>query len=442
MATSEEADDPLDAIEDNVDIPLNTSIPLVLDNGGGILKAGLSSTERPFQVQSLVGTPKHRRVMLSAPRSEKLFGDEAYKQRGLCRLSYPQRGGLVRDWNDQIQLWQYLYRDVMELEEGAHPLLMTEVAGNPLSNRVRIAQIHLEYFQSPSICFVPPSVLALYSMGRLSGCVVASGHGVSSCVPMLDGFAVPHSVSRLDVGGHDITKYFAQILTKCGDYHFRTSSELQTVRIIKEKECALSEKAVDGMANPHYHSTGLMSTAASRGNNMLSSLQGLGPSFAGLGISRSGRGGGGDDNSPRFELPDGSIVNIGNTHQRAAEILFDPTLIGHSESGGIQHLVVDSIRKCDAESRNRLYDSIYLCGGNANIKNFEKRLLSELKLRVKSNHNRQRIKIRNGRAKDKALMPFIGGVLAASNPVFGEMFVSKAEFEEKGARALFEKRMC
>ena len=29
-------------------------------------------------------------------------------------------------------------------------------------DRVRVAQIHLEYFQAPSICFVPSSVLALF----------------------------------------------------------------------------------------------------------------------------------------------------------------------------------------------------------------------------------------------------------------------------------------
>ena len=90
-------------------------------------------------------------------------------------------------------------------------------------------------------------------MGRLSGCVLDSGHGVSSCVPIVDGYAVSNGVSRMNVGGHDVTSYFAQILTKCGDYNFQTSSELQTVRIIKEKECTLSERAVDLMANPNYH---------------------------------------------------------------------------------------------------------------------------------------------------------------------------------------------
>ena len=103
---------------------------------------------------------------------------------------------------------------------------------------------------------------------------------------------------------------------------------------------------------------------------------------------------------------------------------------------------MDSIRKCDADSRKRLYDSIYLCGGNCNIKNFEKRLVSEVKQRVHDNRNRQRIQIRNPRGSNKQMMAFNGGLLVAGNPAFEQMFVSKEEFEEEGARILFKKKMC
>ena len=127
-----------------------------------MIKAGLSTREMPYQVPSLAGTPKHSRVMLSAPSTRKFFGDRAYKYRGICRLSYPIQNGVIRDWNDMIQLWQYLYDDVLQIERREHPVLMTEAPKNPISNRIRITQIHLEYLESPSIYFVPPPVLTLY----------------------------------------------------------------------------------------------------------------------------------------------------------------------------------------------------------------------------------------------------------------------------------------
>eukprot|EP01083_Nonionella_stella_P059248 155021_1 len=78
--------------EDNdISAPLTstTLTPTILDNGSGILKSGLSTSSSPYCLQSLVGTPKHLRVMLSSNLTSKYFGNLAYKYRGLCKLSYP-----------------------------------------------------------------------------------------------------------------------------------------------------------------------------------------------------------------------------------------------------------------------------------------------------------------------------------------------------------------
>eukprot|EP01084_Bolivina_argentea_P079310 143885_1 len=422
--------------------------PIVLDNGGGLLKAGLSTTENPYCVQSLVGTPKHSRVMLSAPSTNKFFGNSAFKHRGLCKLSHPIQNGLITHWNDMIQLWQYLYDDILQIDTKQHPLLITEAPKNPISNRIRIAQIHLEFFESPSIYFVPPSVLALYATGRLSGCVLDSGHGVSTCVPIVDGYAIPHAITRMDIGGLDITQYLGHILRKCGDYNFRTSSELQTVRIIKEKECILNKEQIDSTLNPSYHSTGIMGIHSS-GNllsSKLSTLSGkLGSSFnLGLG-SKSGSvltGRGAQDDSPQYTLPDGTILNIGNTHQRAAEILFEPALIGYTKSRGIHYLVLNAISKCDIELRNSLYPNIYLVGGNCNIKNFGERLLRELKKKVDTKKNNRNVRIKShavAKSNTKHLIPYIGGTLIASNSVFKDLAITREEFDEYGASILFRR---
>ena len=156
---------PLDEIEEQpISTSFTTPIPIIIDNGGGLLKAGLANTDTPYKVPSLVGAPKHSRVMLSAPSTEKFFGDLAYKHRGLCKLSYPIQNGIVTNWNDVIQLWQYLYNDILQVDKTQHPVLITETPLNPISNRIRISQIYLEYFTAPSIYFIPPSVLALLSI--------------------------------------------------------------------------------------------------------------------------------------------------------------------------------------------------------------------------------------------------------------------------------------
>lgn len=99
--------------------------------------------------------------------------------------------------------------------------MMTEVATNPRESRERLTQIMFETFSVPKLHLSMQAVCALYATGRSTGCVLDSGDGVSHTVPIYEGFAIPHSIKRMQMAGQDLTTYLQQLLSEKG-YHFST----------------------------------------------------------------------------------------------------------------------------------------------------------------------------------------------------------------------------
>ena len=63
-----------------------------------------------------------------------------------------------------------------------------------------------------------------------------------------------------------------------------------------------------------------------------------------------------------YEMPDGSIVNIGNERFRATEALFQPSFLG-MESPGMHEILFNSVMKCDLDIRRDMYQNVVLSGG-------------------------------------------------------------------------------
>ncbi|TUN30348.1 Phosphatidylinositol 4-phosphate 5-kinase type-1 beta [Bagarius yarrelli] len=73
----------------------------------------------------------------------------------------------------------------------------------------------------------------LASGGRTTGVVLDAGDGVTHAVPIYEGFAIPHSIMRVDIAGRDVSRFLRLLLRKEG-YDFHTSAEFEVVRTIKE----------------------------------------------------------------------------------------------------------------------------------------------------------------------------------------------------------------
>lgn len=364
--------------------------PVVIDNGSGIIKAGFAGDVVPkYHFPNFIGRPKHVRVMEGALEGDLFLGPEAEEHRGLLTIRYPMEHGIVRDWDDMERIWQYIYsKDQLQTFSEEHPVLLTEAPLNPRKNREKAAEIFFETFNVPALYMSMQAVLSLYASGRTTGVVLDVGDGVAHAVPIYEGYAMPHSVMRVDVAGRDVTRYLRLLLRKEG-YDFHTSAELEIVRTIKEKACYLS-------INPLKEES--METEKAQ-----------------------------------YMLPDGSTIEIGPARYRAPEVLFKPDLIGE-ECEGIHQILTFSIQKSDMDLRRTLFSNIVLSGGSTLFKGFGDRLLSEVKKQAPKD-----IKIRISAPQERLYSTWIGGSILAGLDSFKKMWISKREYNEEGAKAVHRK---
>jgi len=121
-----------------------------------------------------------------------------------------------------------------------------------------------ETFNVPAMYLALQGALSLYSAGRLTGIVVDSGDGLTQAVPIYEGNKIPNAISKVDIGGLDLTRFLAKdlnnfrhnpnyYLDSFTNYKNISSADLSIVRNIKEKVCKV---ALDGkVAFQRFYST-------------------------------------------------------------------------------------------------------------------------------------------------------------------------------------------
>ncbi|CCK71779.1 actin-related protein 1 KNAG_0H03650 [Huiozyma naganishii CBS 8797] len=365
--------------------------PVVLDNGSAILKAGFSGDETPAILEyTMAGKPRYKKVMTTGLEDRTFVGNEAQRLRGLLALRRPISRGEVTNWDDMELLWSHIFYSKLQLGQGNsqigdHPLLITEAPLNSTKNRETMCEILYETFNFDALYVAHPAVLSLYATGQTTGCVLECGEGYSASTPVYQGFALPSSIRRIDIGGRDITQELQFYIRKSTGLSLFSNSEQEIVRTIKEKAnyVALDYKFEEEKFFIHER-----------------------------------------ENTSTVKLPDGQELTFGKGKYRTSEILFQPQLIG-SECVSVPEMLLESINKVDMDLRTQLLENIVLSGGTTMLKGFDQRTMSETK-KMLPKHTK--VKIRS--LAERSYIAWIGGSILSGLYGFRNLWLTREMYEE------------
>lgn len=366
---------------------------IIIDNGSGYFKAGLSGEEKPKSVfPSIVGYPNY---MINSGGSnysntEDCFvGTDAEANSYKLNLNYPIEHGIINDWEDMKEIYSHIFKNELRVEPAEFNVFLTEPLMNPKQNREKIAQIMFETFKVSGLSFESQPLLCLYAGGKFTGFVVDSGEGLTQFAPFYDGFPLSHAMKKIDLSGGIITNYMLKLLNNNG-LNF-SNHEKEKVRNIKEKACYV---ALDF-------------------NNFKDSIKkSIEPFY--------------------YELPDGNQIVLKEQRIICTEGLFKPSIIGKS-GNGLAKTCYDLIQKCNIDIKKDLYNCIFLSGGNTMFKGFPERFEKEIKGLVPESMKEE---VKAIASPERKIHVWIGGSIISSISTYESKWATKKDYEEKGMKII------
>lgn len=367
---------------------MNEIIPnyssIVVDIGSGLTKAGFTGEDGPRSVfSSVVGKPKNPGILVGMEQREYYVGEEALSKLEIMNFHSPIVNGEIKDWNKFETLLHYLFYSELKVVPEEISILITETPLNPVKNRAKLAETLFETFNIQKLHIANSSMLGLYSYGMTSGIVVDSGYGVTSCVPIYEGYPLPHASVKTLFGGENLSENLLSMLQNQLSGKYKGVKGRLIADRIKEKYAQI------------------LRSSEEEENNMVTE----------------------NEKEIEYILPDKTKIKLGPELYKHTESLFKP----YSENfmSAIQ-LIAESTSKCDPDITDEVQESICLVGGTTLINGYYERMEHELQQKKGSSSFKLNC------SNERQYASWIGGSIISSLNNFTYMWVTRQNYDETG----------
>ncbi|KAL4456886.1 hypothetical protein ABPG74_014524 [Tetrahymena malaccensis] len=259
----------------------DTEIPILIDYGSGITKAGWGNSAKPdLSVQSLLSKSKDSKTSITqALTSSKIKDVDLFK--GNYRSPYErniiQQFGLLENLND------FIFNEIGVVESKVdHPLIITEPVANPEYCRQNLLEQYFECYEIPSVMIGVDTFFAtFYEFGQdryqSETCLIISiGHTTCHIIPMVNGQIIFEEIKRINVGYFNCFEVlYKQLILK--NNHQKHHLDYQTVQAIHLNNCSVAVNYDEQLKYLKYGTEGFQnkfySNPITRENNTLTDLE-------------------------------------------------------------------------------------------------------------------------------------------------------------------------
>lgn len=367
---------------------------VIIDTGSGYIKTGFAHSDFP-NIYSRNVLAKLKNPQNDLEKNQRLFCEDAIKaMEGESKSSYtlvePVKRGFMEDWDEMEHLWQHVYLDKLKTDSAKHPILVSVYADEQKFYKEKIAQLFFENFNVPGFYSSNHSLFSLYATGKTTGLVLDSGYGVTTVVPIIDGFNRGYAHLMAEIGGHDVNLHLENMIKKKSGGIELSASELET---IKKTRLFLSKNFEEEVEK--YKS--------------------------------------GAKDAVVYDLPDGEKIELKEEIVQSAELLFNPKIGGYNQAG-VTDMIMSCLEKIEIEKRNDLLSNVILSGGNTKIDGFGGRLNQELIFRVPTS---SKVKIHS--SNERQFLTWSGAAIVSGLSTFQTMWITQADYDENGPTIVHRK---
>ncbi|KAL3532310.1 hypothetical protein ACH5RR_005831 [Cinchona calisaya] len=419
---------------------------VVLDNGGGVIKAGIGGERDPTAVvPNCTARPLSSKKWLLA--DQLLSPSEDLTSATLRR---PFDRGYLTNPDLQSSLWSHIFSNLLKITSSHCSLLLTEPLFTLPSIQRSVDELVFEEFNFRALFVADsPSLVHLYEASRRPyglvskaqcSLVVDCGFSFTHAAPVFQNFTLNYGVKRLDLGGKALTNYLKELVS------YRSVNVMDESFImddVKENLCFVSldvdrdlqiarRRGKDNLFRCTYvlpdgitHTRGFVKDKDEAKRYM--SLDDGGSTLSGKNDDMDQADIMGRPEDRRTSDLSKNEFSVTNERFIVPEMIFRPADLGLNQAG-LAECVVRAVNSCHPHLHPILYESIILTGGSTLFPRFAERLKRELRPLVPDEYQ---VKITS--QEDPILGVWRGGSLLASSPDFEAMCVTKAEYEELGS---------